>query len=304
MLTHANDHLKETLRPNALTEANPFTHERIALQSHLTAGLLRHGLAPTPWHSNRTGPWDIAPGTLEERHMDILPRLLKQGHREPAQVGTDTQRRGYDILQILQALLDIGNPTENVPELLRLSAHKLWDLQQHHRSLISHLYVFLPIITLTGQQEPFRKKLGRVGRTLLIQLLTLRNSPESTLPDSIHSQYFGHLWTISVPGRKNNAPSQALEWVDTLAIWINPRGTLARNLGHCEEDEEEEEPPGAGPARQTLMDADSQRIGLTLLRLLRSGSASGSPKEDALKGFMLAVSALRGPAHLPHPRNY
>jgi len=157
MLTHANDHLKETLRPNALTEANPFTHERIALQSHLTAGLLRHGLAPTPWHSNRTGPWDIAPGTLEERHMDILPRLLKQGHREPAQVGTDTQRRGYDILQILQALLDIGNPTENVPELLHLSAHKLWDLQQHHRSLISHLYVFLPIITLTGQQEPFRK---------------------------------------------------------------------------------------------------------------------------------------------------
>jgi len=76
-----------------------------------------------------------------------------------------------------------------------------------------------------------------------------------------------------------------------IAIWINPRGTLARDLGHCEEDEEEEEPPGAGPVRQTLIDADSQRIGLTLLRLLRSGSAPELPKEDAWKGFMLAVSA-------------
>jgi len=87
-----------------------------------------------------------------------------------------------------------------------------------------------------------------------------------------------------------NAPSQALDWADTMAIWINPRGTLARNLGHCEDDEEEEEPPGAGPVRQTLIDADSQRTSLTLLRLLRSGSAPESPKEDAWKGFMLAVS--------------
>ena len=109
--------------------------------------------------------------------------------------------------------------------------------------------MLLPIITLTGHQEPFRRKLGRVGRTLLIQLLTLRNSPESTLPDSIHAKYFGQLWTISVPGRKMNALSQALDWADTIAIWINPRGTLARNLGHCEDDEEEEEPPGAGPVR-------------------------------------------------------
>ena len=214
MLTHTNDHLLETMGPNALTEANLFTHERIALQSNLTAGLLRHGLAPTPWHSNRTGPWDIASEILEEMHMDILPRLLKQGHREPSQVRTEAQHRGYAILQILQALLDIGNPTENATELHHLSAHELWDLQQHHRSLISHLYVFLPIITLTGQQDSFRKKVGRVGRTLLIQLLTLRNSPESTLPDSIH----GHLWKISVPGRKLNAPSKALDWADTVAI--------------------------------------------------------------------------------------
>jgi len=148
-----------------------------------------------------------------------------------------------------------------------------------------------PKFFLTGQQEPFQEKLGRVGRTLLIQLLSPRNSLESTLPDSIHDKYFGHLWTNSVPGRKSNAPLQALDWADTLAIWINPRGTLARNLGHWEEDEEEEELPGAGPARKTLMDADSQRLGLTLLRLLRSGSASGSPIEDAWKAFMLAMSA-------------
>jgi len=304
MLTHANDHLKESLGPNAPIAANPFTHERSALQSHLTAGLLRHGLAPTPWQSNRTGLWDIAPEALEENHMDILPRLLEKERREPAQVRTEAKRRGHNILQILQALLDIGNPTENAPELLHLPAHEVWDLQQHHRSLISHLYVLLPIITLTGQQEPFRKKLGRVGCTLLIQLLSLRNSPESTLPDSIHAQYFGHLWTNSVPGRKSNAPSQALDWADTLAIWINPRGTLARNLGHCEEDDEEEEPPGAGPARQTLMDADSQRLGLTLLRLLRSGVRVRLADRGCVERFHVSCVSLWRPAHLPHPRNY
>jgi len=183
--------------------------------------------------------------------MDILPRLLQQGQQEPAQVRTEAQRRGYDILQIVQALLDIGNPTENNTELQHLSAHELWDLQQHHRSLISRLYVLLPIITLTGHQEPFRKKMGRVGRTLLIQVLTLRNSPESTIPNTIHAQYFGHLWTISVPGHKRNASTHALDWANTIAIWINPRGTLASNLGHCEEDEEEEEPPGADLAHLT-----------------------------------------------------
>jgi len=197
---------------------------------------------------------------------------------------------GYNILQILQALLDIGNPTENAPELLHLSAHEVWDLQQHHKSLISHLYVLLPILFLTGQQEPLRDKLGHVGRSLLIQLLSFRNSPESTLPDSIHAKYFGHSWTNPVPGRKPNAPSQALDWADTLTIWINPRGTLARILGHREEHDDEGK-PGAGLVRQALMDEGSKRLGLTLLRILRSGSASGSPMGDAWKGFMLAMSA-------------
>jgi len=129
-----------------------------------------------------------------------------------------------------------------------------------------------------------------VGRSLLIQLLSFRNSPESTLPDSIHAKYFGHSWTNPVPGRKPNAPSQALDWADTLTIWINPRGTLARILGHREE-HDDEGMPGAGLVRQALMDEGSKRLGLTLLRILRSGSASGSPMGDAWKGFMLAMSA-------------
>jgi len=82
ILARTNDHLLKTWGPNAVMKANPFPHGRIALQSHLTACLLRHGLAQTPWHSNRTGPWGIAPEILEETHMDILPRLLKQGHIE------------------------------------------------------------------------------------------------------------------------------------------------------------------------------------------------------------------------------
>ena len=63
--------------------------------------------------------------------------------QDPALARTEAQRRRLDILQILQALLAIGNPTENVSEHLPLSAHEVWDLQQHHRTLISHLYVLL-----------------------------------------------------------------------------------------------------------------------------------------------------------------
>ena len=69
----------------------------------------------------------------------------------------------------------------------------MWDLQQHHRSLISHLYVLLPILFLTSQQKPYRAKLGRAGRTLLIELLSLRQNRAAALPDSNHAQYFGHL---------------------------------------------------------------------------------------------------------------
>jgi len=173
-LTLPIDHFKETLGPNVLMTANSFTHERNELQSHLAAGLLRHGLAPTSWRSSRTGPWDIPSGAPEEKHFDILPRLQeypdpvharteaqRREHdilpilQNPALARTEAQRRGLDILQILQGLLDIGNPTENAPENLPLSAHEMWDLQQHHRSLISHLYVLLPILFLTRQQEPY-----------------------------------------------------------------------------------------------------------------------------------------------------
>ena len=60
MPTRTNDHLLETLGPNARMKTNPFTHGRIVLQSHLADGLLRHCLAQTPWHTNKTGPWAIA----------------------------------------------------------------------------------------------------------------------------------------------------------------------------------------------------------------------------------------------------
>jgi len=86
-LTRSNDHFKETLGPNIPMTANSFTHERNVLQSHLAAGLLRHGLVPTPWRSSRTGPWDIPPGAPEEKHSDILPRL--QEYRDPAFARTE-----------------------------------------------------------------------------------------------------------------------------------------------------------------------------------------------------------------------
>jgi len=122
ILTHTNDHLLETLGPNAAMEANPFPLGRAVLQSHLTTCLLRHALAKTPWHSEATGPWGIGPELLDETHMDILPRLQKTGLIEPTQERTEAHHRGYDILQVPQALLDIEDPTEESPEL---PAHEL-----------------------------------------------------------------------------------------------------------------------------------------------------------------------------------
>jgi hypothetical protein len=62
--------------------------------------------------------------------------------------------RGYDILQILQTLLDIGNPTEIDMATHHIPAHILWDEQDTQRTLIRHLYVLLQILILTGHQPP------------------------------------------------------------------------------------------------------------------------------------------------------
>ena len=59
MSTHTNDHLFQTMGPNAHRLTNPLTHGRMALQSYLAEGLLRHGLLQTPWHSNQTGSWAL-----------------------------------------------------------------------------------------------------------------------------------------------------------------------------------------------------------------------------------------------------
>jgi len=124
ILAHTNDHLLETLGANSGMEPSPFSIGRQELQSHLTESLLRHGLAQTPWHSDRTGPWGIAPEILGQARMDVLPRMSKRGIIEPAASRTEAHRRGYDILQILQALLDIGNPTERDIEIHRISPHE------------------------------------------------------------------------------------------------------------------------------------------------------------------------------------
>ena len=75
ILTRPNDNFRETLGPQILRTPNPFRQERNLLQSLLAAGILRHGLAPTPWHSSRIGPRCTPSGAPEEKHFDILPRL-------------------------------------------------------------------------------------------------------------------------------------------------------------------------------------------------------------------------------------
>jgi len=313
ILTRPNANFRETLGQLYLRTPNPFKQERILLQSLLSAGILRHGLAPTPWHSSRTGPRHIPPGALEERHIDILPRLqvyrLPDGARlegqllrvgdtllpilqEPALARTEAQHRGLDLLQILQALEEMGNPTANGSEDFPLLTYEVWELQQHHRTLISHLYVLLPILFLTHQQEPYRTEIGRVGRGLLVTLLCLRCSHESELPDWIHAEYFGHLWTSPVPGRSTTASLQAVDWADTLSIWIHPTGALSTKLGHRGE-QERAEATLTDLQRQSLRydDEESQRLGLTLLHLLKTKPHESQPLGDAWDGFMQVLAS-------------
>jgi len=85
------------------------------------------------------------------------------------------------------------------------------------------------------------------------------------------------------------ASSQAADWADTLSIWINPSGTLARDLGHRDEQDD------AGESltdleHQALIDEDSQRLGLILLNLLNIEPKTNPTQGDAWKGFMLALS--------------
>ena len=150
ILTRPNDPFFVTLGPNTMwSNTYPCLHERNELQSPLAAGLSRHGLAPTPWHSSRTGPCKTPPGA-SDTFPDTLPRLTDYPDPVPPRVAGQTQtilptlqnpplarteahHRGLDILQILHVLLDLGNPTENVPDHLSLSTGEIWAL---HAKLI------------------------------------------------------------------------------------------------------------------------------------------------------------------------
>ena len=163
ILTRPNEPFFVTLGPNASwSHVYPCLHERNELQSLLAAGLTRHGLAPTPWHSSRTGPCNNPPGA-SDTHPDTLPRLTEYPDPVPPRVAsltqtnlptfqnpplarTEAQHRGLDILQILHALLDLGNPTENIPDHLSLSNGEIWALQHHHSIIIHDLRELLPIL--------------------------------------------------------------------------------------------------------------------------------------------------------------
>jgi len=205
-LHRAQDQFRVTLGPNVMY-SNLFScmHERNVLQAHLVTGLSRHGLAPTPWHPSKTGPCNnppqannTYPDTLPrpQDYPDPIPPRLAPSSRtqilfpilhNPPLARTEAQHRGLDTLQILHALLDLGNPTESVPDHLSLSIGEIWALQHHHRALIHHLRVLLPILFLTHQQRPYRAKLGRVGRTLLVELLSHRRHRAATRQDPTHT---------------------------------------------------------------------------------------------------------------------
>ena len=281
ILTRPNQPFFVTLGPNTnWSNVYPCIQERYTLQSLLSVGLSRHGLAPTPWHSSRTGPGIIPPG-LSDTYPDTLPRLTEYPDpvpprvaslsqtilpifQDPPLVRTEAQHRGLDILQILHALLDLGNPTENVLDHLSLSNDAFWEFQHYHRSLIHDLRELLPILVLTYQQQPYRAELGRVGRALLVELLSLRRSRADTRPDPTHVQHFTHLWLTPVPGRTRQTTAAA-DWADTLSIWIHPHGTLASKFGH-REDQDETGEDLIDPERLEQWSQDSQRLGFSFFK--------------------------------------
>jgi len=115
ILTRPNEPFFVTLGPNInWSHAYPCIQERHELQSLLATGLSRHGLAPTPWHSSRTGPCTIPPG-ISDTFPDTLPRLTEYPDPVPPRVAsltqtilpifqdpplarTEAQHRGLDIL--------------------------------------------------------------------------------------------------------------------------------------------------------------------------------------------------------------
>ena len=66
--------------------------------------------------------------------------------------------------------------------------HEVQELQQYHRSLISHLFVLLPILFLTHRQTAYRTEMGRVGSKILISFLRLQYIDERDMPAWIHAQ--------------------------------------------------------------------------------------------------------------------
>jgi len=171
-----------------------------------------------------------------------------------------------------------GKPHPTGSEDFPLFIYEVRELQQYHRTLISHLFVLLPILFLTHWQTPYQTEIGRVGSRLLISLLCLRHSSEWDMPAWIHAQYFGNLWTVPVQGRNTPTSLLAVDWADTLSIWIYPSGALSTRLGNLEEEEGAELTAAEFQHKYSWHDdEESQRQGLML---------------------------LQRPSHLPHLRSF
>jgi len=84
----------------------------------------------------------------------------------------------------------------------------------------------------------------------------------------------------------------AADWADTLSFWIHPNSTLARQLGH-REDQDETGEALMDPERLGLMDQDSQRLGLTFLNLLSTTPEVNPTQDNHWKEFVLAMSFSR-----------
>jgi len=112
------------------------------------------------------------------------------------------------------------------------------------------------------------------------------------MPAWIHAQYFGNLWTVPVQGRNTPTSLLAVDWADTLSVWIYPSGVLSTRLGHQVEEE------GAVVTTKELQresiqheDNESQRLGLLLLQLLKTNPHTDQPPDVAGEDFMRVLAS-------------
>jgi len=336
ILTRPNDQSHVTLGPHALTEGNFLMHERNVLQSLLAAGLSRHGISPTPWHSSRTGPCNTPPGATDT-YLDTLPRpqdypdpipprlapssrtqtLFPIFHNPPL-ARAEAQRRGLDILQILHALLearqlghredqDETGETPTDPERL-----ELMDLDSQRLGL-----TFLKLLSTTPEVNPTPDNHWKE----FVLAMSFSRDLLASLTHAIANPLADDLVIVSLQGVESlYTELEVKPWtpdemeVPTMITLLISEGLLSHVLiktrQHCQRQESQPYTDAAGLLLTLSLRANTTdvRIRMELNQAIHTLSVEGDVQildlligwlEDALSGFPWIWPTVRNAKTIP-----